>query len=333
MTLRQKARSGLLFRINSRRARRAMKGLSHNRLLSFIVVTPDLVHLAPLSTQNHGPGVQPVFVANGIGESDVAWLNRISPEVPIVPLRASIRGGSQSLIHHGEVIENIARAMDRTTFCVQDADCFVLEQSFWNTLALNQKTEYAVGPFGRNAEDGRPAFPETFLLLLNAGLMLDLRRDHDITAYATPKPSSRAQAFLGAAGYGPGKYLETRKPYYDTLQQFWVGANFSGFEFRCTTGDGSAVHHVGGTSYLHKTFDDLAHWDYWPLNVHYFHLRLLELPGCAMFRDRFRALANFHGTSSALLRAHPEFAGGWRRKASDLILEKTGAESIYGTSN
>lgn len=330
MSLRQKARSGTLFRINSRRANRAIKSLPADRLLSFIVVTPDLVHLAPLSTRNHGSGVQPVYVANGINRRDVAWLERISPGIPIVQLRASFRGDSETLIHHGEVIENLARSMDRA-FCIQDADCFVLEEAFWATLALNQKTEYAVGPFERQAEDGRPPFPETFLLLLNAALMRELRDDHDITAYASPKPSRRATRFLQSAGYPPGTFLETRKPYYDTLQQYWVAASFQGLAFRCVSGEGSTVHHVGGTSYLHRTFDDLAHWDYWPLNVHYFHLRLLELPGCEMFRERFRSLADFHGSSAALLEAYPGFAAGWRRKASDLILNKTGAESLYAS--
>ena len=34
--------------------------------------------------------------------------------------------------------------------------------------------------------------------------------------------------------------------------------------------------HIGGTSYLKNSDYDLTHWDYWPLSVRYFNLRLME---------------------------------------------------------
>jgi hypothetical protein len=321
-------RSTVLDSLNERAAMKVCGGLPRDRIPSFIVVTPELVHLAPLAARNNGARVQPVFVANGATADDVAWLRAMAPSVPVIRLWTSVRRKAGSLLHHGDVIEYVARASSRP-FCIQDADCFVTDSAFWETLALDVEREYAVGPFSRKPEAGRPEFPETFLLMLNAPLMERLRRESGITAVAAAKLPPRARNALAAAGYPAGKYLETRKQYFDTLQQFWVAAMHDGFGFRLVEGDGESVHHVGGTSYLHRTFDDLAHWDFWPLNVHYFHLRLLELPACSAFRPRFQSLFEFHGSSRSLLGKYPEYASGRRRAESDRIIDRTSAASLY----
>jgi hypothetical protein len=322
-------RSTILRSINDRICRRASSRLRSGCLPSYIVVTPHLVHLAPLAARNHPPGIQPVFVANGIGRPDIAWLAEVSPDVPLVPLRASLGGNPNSLVEHGVVINHLARGYEGI-FCVQDADCFVSDTEFWASMRLDPETDYAAGPFLRKGEGERPDFPETFILCLNRDLMEKYRRDYGITAEPSSRPRARARRLLNQAGYPDGKYLETLKDYYDTLQQFWIAARLHGFTCRLVSGEGSSVHHVGGTSYLHRAFENLDHWDYWPLNVHYFHLRLLELPRCAPFRERFRGLLDFHGNSNDLLAAFPAFAEGWRRRESDLIIERTNAASIYG---
>lgn len=308
---------------------RACRTFGASALPSYIVVTPHLVHLAPLAARNHTARVQPVFVANGLSRADLEWLRDVSPQVPVVELRTSLGSNPDSLVEHGNVINYLARAT-ASNFYIQDADCFISDPEFWTTMAIDTSTEYAVGPFVRAGEAERPDFPETFLLCLNRSLMEKYRRSFGITAEPTGQPRSRAKGFLAVAGYPEGKYLETLKDYFDTLQQFWVAARHEGFRFRLVPGDGTAVHHVGGTSYLFRTFDKLDHWDYWPLNVHYFHLRLLEEPRCSLFRGRFRAVIDFHGSSDALLAAYPAFAAGWRRRESDAILASTGAVSLYG---
>jgi hypothetical protein len=326
-------RRALLGIANSRIAKKACARLDESRTPSFIVVTPHLVHLAPLAAENHGSRIQPVFVANGIGGPDIAWLRKLSPSVPVIPLRSSLRTGSESLLDHGVVVELVSRALIGKSFAIQDADCFVTDDRFWSTLELDEKKEYAVGPFERGADGDRPAFPETFLVELNGALLARLRREHGITAEAAARPSKRSREVMKAAGYVEGRYLESRKQYFDTLQQFWIASQSAGYNYRIVKGEGESVHHIGGTSYLHRTLQDLAHWDYWPLNVHYFHLRLLELPECARFRDRFTALFQLHSSSRLLLEAYPEYATGWRRRESDLIIDKTMAQSRYGAGN
>jgi len=314
---------------NDRICRRASVKLDARRMPTYIVVTPHLVHLAPLAASNHSVGIQPVFVANGIGRTDIDWLTAMKPDVPVISLRTSLGGKSASLLEHGVIINHLARGV-HDVFCVQDADCFVTDSEFWATMMLDPNTDYAVGPFLRQGEGERPDFPETFLICLNRELMEKYSREFGITAEPSGRPRRKARRFLRDVGYPEGKYLETLKDYYDTLQQFWVAARKHGFVYRHVAGEGKTVHHVGGTSYLHRSFENLEHWDYWPLNVHYFHLRLLELSRCAQFRPRFGAVIDFHGSSNRLLDQFPEFANGWRRRESDLIIARTNAETLYG---
>jgi hypothetical protein len=322
------ARAALLGALNRNAARRALAGVS-DAVPSFIVVTPQLCHLAPLAAGNHGRRIQPVFIANGVDAGDVAWLRRLSPSVPVIRMRASLRGRAGSLIDHGVIVEHVARVTRAGLFCIQDADCFITDPDFWDSMALDPGTEYAVGPFVRHAEDGRPPFPETFLVGLNRRRMDALRTAYGITAEAVATPAGAAAELLREAGYPPGRYLEERKPYFDTLQQYWIASEYEGWKFRAVPGEGDVVHHVGGTSYLYRTFENLDHWDWWPLNVHYFHLRLLELPACARFRRLFSTLFEFHGSAASLLERYPDFAAGRRRAESDAILASTDAAGRY----
>ena len=326
--IRHSLRSAVLQETNTRAARRAIQGMDSAKLKSFIVVTPHLIHMAPLATLNHGSGVQPVLVANGLSGDDLAWLGAMCPGVPTIELRTSLTGNPDSLLLHGVIIDYLAAACDQP-FCIQDADCFVLDSSFWTGVSLDPKTEYATCVFVREGDAKRPPFPETFLTCLNAPLMRKFNRELSIRSESTDRPSSRAKDALASAGYGEGRVLETLKDYYDTLQQFWVIATHRGFRFRKLAGEGDTVHHIGGTSYLHSTFDDLAHWDYWPLAVHYFNMRLLELPAASRFRKRFEKLSAYHGSADQVLGKFPDFAAGYRRKTADTILDELGVADRY----
>jgi hypothetical protein len=143
------------------------------------------------------------------------------------------------------------------------------------------------------------------------------------------RTDARGVKILSDAGYPAGRVLETYKDYFDTLQQYWVVATHQGMKYRRVPGEGDTVHHIGGTSYLYKSFEKLDHWDYWPLAVHYFNLRILEFAGAAPFRTRFANLIDFHGSAESLLRRFPDFGNGWRKKSADEILLKLGARSIY----
>ena len=319
MRLRVEAvRSSLLWRLNTRIIARGVKSLPPDTLKSYIVVTPHLVHLAPLATLNHGPRVQPVLVANGLSEADITWLSEMT-DAPVIRLKSSLGRSPDSLLAHGTIIDYLADT-NPGAFCIQDADCFISDQSFWNSVNIDLSSEYAVCAFVRNGDGDRADFPETFLTILNAPLMREYRRNHDVTSESSSRVSPRAQQALSEAGYPAGRVLETLKDYYDTLQQFWVVATHHGFRFRQIPGEGSTVHHIGGTSYLYRAFDNLDHWDYWPLAVHYLNLRILESPKTSVFRQRFAGLFEFHGSADQLLIKYPAFASGWRRQTSERII-------------
>ena len=318
----------LLRYLNGWQARRSRRLERPRCVPSFIVVTPAVVPLAPLAARNAASWIEPVFVANGLIREDIQWLRRFSPETRILKLTGSLGGNLASLLDHGSVID--ALAWDRyEPFYIQDADCFILDPTFWDTMTVDPSVNYAVGPFVREPTSPCRSFPETFLLGLNGSLMNALRRKHAIYSSASEVPTSRARRFLAAAGYPEGRYLETLKAYYDTLQQYWVAAEHFGYQFRRCAGENDAVHHVGGTSYLHREANELDHWDYWPLAVHYLYLKLLELPACEIFEKRFESLRSLHGTVGSLLIQHPDFATGWRRQKIDVILSATKANHLY----
>ncbi|MEO8577531.1 MAG: hypothetical protein ABI556_12555, partial [Gemmatimonadales bacterium] len=231
-------RSAALEQANRLICRRAFEAIEPGSLRTFIVVTPHLIHMAPLAALNHGPKVIPVFVANGLSQDDLGWLRRMSPGVPIIELQTSFSGNPDSLLTHGVVIDHLAGASE-APFCIQDADCFVLDASFWNDVTIDVREEYATCVFVREGEGDRPAFPETFLTVLNSSLMLEYRRKFSIRSESTARPSRRARTALAGAGYGEGRVLETLKNYYDTLQQFWVIASSKGFHYRKLAGEGA----------------------------------------------------------------------------------------------
>ena len=322
-------RSTILWRTNTHRAKLALAGTAQDRPRSYIVVTPHLIHLAPLATLNHGGRVQPVFVANGINHDDSEWLRMMCPEVPIVPLRASLGNNPDSMLSHGIVIDYLAQA-ELGAFYIQDADCFVSDRSFWSFTAMDLTAEYAVCAFVRKGSEDRPEFPETFLTALNAPLLRKYRKLYGVVSESVPTADSRAMRILDDAGYPAGRVLETYKDYFDTLQQYWVIATHQGMRHRRAAGEGETVHHIGGTSYLYKSFEKLAHWDYWPLAVHYFNLRILEMPAVERFRKRFKGLIDYHGSADALIEAYPHFAGGWRKRSADRIISELGVERVFG---
>ncbi len=316
-------RSAILWQANARSVRRSVRLLDQNRMQCFITVTPHLVHMAPLAILNAGAGIQHVFVANGLSDGDIEWLEERAALTPIIRLRTSLGRNPGSLLPHGFVIDCLAES-SATPFCIQDADCFISDDRFWESVTLDPAKEFATCAFVRKGKGGAPDFPETFLTCLNSSLMKQFRKQLDIRSESTRLPSSRASRALAAAGYPAGRVLETLKDYYDTLQQFWVVATHHGYVYRRLEGEGESVHHIGGTSYLYRNFADLSHWDYWPLAVHYFNLRLLELPASRQFRARFPQLIEYHGSSDSLIQKFPEFAKGRRRLMIDEILRSLG---------
>jgi hypothetical protein len=325
-----KARAGILRSMNSGVAASVSRLSLDGKIPCYIVVTPHLVHLAPMAAREHPAQFPPVLIANGLDEADVEWLATMCPGTPLIAVRGGIRRGSKSLLPHGVIIDLVADSSGGP-FCLQDADCFILERDFWDKVSIDEDRDYAAGPFLKE-DFGKGAYPETFFVCVNRNLMMAYRRLYRLSTNGGIPDSGQARRILEEAGFGEGVFPEPSKKAYDTMQQFWVVAASKGFRFRLLPGENRAVHHIGGTSYLHVKFEDLSSGEFWPLNSHYFHLRILEEPQYARFRGRFKELVQFHCDSQSLLRSFPAFSDGWRRRQTDALLLRLGSERRISTT-
>jgi hypothetical protein len=284
----------------------------------FFIFTPELVHFAPFCLTGIAPGFAPVIVLNSVTEDDESWLRERLPNQPIVRLVTSLSNNPNSMLAHAEVLNDLF-AVCNGTFCIQDPDCFVTDESFWKHVPIESK-HFAGGPFVKRPSHHEHVLPDTFFLTFDSRRFNDITSRYGITANVVRDVNSRAQARLKTVGYSPGQYPESYKDYFDTLQAYWLLSLADGLEFKLMPGAGEYVFHIGGTSYMHKTDYDLAHWDYWPLSVHYFNLRLLEQPALQRFRERFQLVIDQHQSADDLLQNFPEFTQTKRYQQTQRIL-------------
>lgn len=317
----QKLRGFLLSRDNAKRLRRALQNIANSGSTPiFFIFTPDIVHFAPYCIPQDADGFEPVLVLNSVSVEDRKWIEEIHPGRLIISLRTSLSGNSASLLSHADVI-NALFATNERPFCIQDPDCFVIDAGFWKQVKIDPSNEMAAGPFTKSTTRYDHVLPDTFFLILNPYVFDEICSRYGISAGSETELIPIAQEAIQKLGYGKSEYPEDFKGYFDTLQAFWVLALSEGKDFKRLPGSGKMVFHIGGTSYLHKSGYDLSHWDYWPLSVIYFNLRLLEMPQGERFRPRFQALIEGYGSSDQLLLEYPEFLNTWRYKEMQTIVK------------
>ncbi len=294
----------------------------------FLVVIPDIVHMAPLAVSLRHPSFQPVLLANGVDRIDQAWLREMVGDIPLFSMQVSLKGNRASMLGHGTVIQYLMLA-NAGIFCIQDPDCFVTDMHFFETVALDDRLHYAAGPFATVSHRHPYQIPSTPFLCLNARLFRQLRSRYGLQAGATAVVPRRLVKILQNAGFGEGVYPDKKKAYYDTLQMFWIVAHESGARFKALRGEDESVFHIGGTSYLSSGTLGPPDEQLWRLNAHYFHLRLLSLPKCARFRQRFSHLFQEHGGPEALVSRYPEYAKSRGLRRACRILEALHADQLY----
>ena len=305
--------------INRKRVDRAIN-LIGNTSATFIafIFTENLMHLAPFCLPDTGGRFEPLLVLNGVSDASAKWLARLYPNKRAVRLRTSLTGNSQSLLPHAAVLNDLL-AVIQQPFCIQDPDCFVTDPHFFDDLKVSEN-EFAAGPFVKRPTDHDHVLPDTFFLMLNSPLYRRLSREFGISAELITSLPAKAMKAAQRLGYQPGQFTENFKSYFDTLQAYWIVAQAQGMRFRMLQGAGESVFHIGGTSYLQNSDYDLAHWDYWPLSVQYFNLRLLEQPVNARFCKMFPKLSATYLDGNDLLRKYPLFREGYRYRDIQTIL-------------
>lgn len=316
----QNLRQKFLAQHNRSRLKRGLDGV-WDRTPVFFIFTPEIVHLAPYCTQNIDRSrFAPVMITNAVPSDDVAWIRSVNSELPLIELKNSLRKNSASLVSHGDVLNDLF-SVAKGHFCIQDPDCFVVEESFWGGVDVGAN-EFASGAFWEHLEKHNHVLPHTFFLMFNLDSFRDIQNRFSIDAGVIRKLPTAAANHVRSLGYTPGIYPHSFKDYFDTLQAYWVLSLSDQQIFRELPGERKSIFHIGGTSYLHKSDIDLAHWDYWPLSVHYFNLRVLELPLGERFRGRHREITERYTSAAGLLASNSEFSNGWRRAEIDLIMDK-----------
>lgn len=316
----QSIRKTVLAKENRRRLRRDLRGLLRQESTPiFFIFTPDIVHFAPYCIPKEARGFEPVLILNSVSAPDERWLREIHPNRLIISLKVSLTKNPESILAHGTVLDDIFATVKKS-FCIQDPDCFVTDSSFWSRVKLDFDKDLAAGPFTKRPTDHDHVLPDTFFLMFNTKVFESICDQYEISAASYSELKPAAQNKIQELGYHLGQYPEQFKAYFDTLQAFWLLALAHGYRFNEIPGAGESIFHIGGTSYLHSSDYDLAHWDYWPLSVIYFNLRLLEAPEAERFRARFVHLFEQYKSSKNLLKTFPEFAINWRYKQLQLVL-------------
>ncbi len=316
----QFARRALLHLVNRGRLRCVAARLkAEGRVPAFVIASPPDMHLAPLAVLHGNPRIAHVIVGNGLTCGDIEWLQAQAPTTPVVQLKASLKGNASTYLPHAEVVR-VCQGAAPSDFCIQDADCFVTDSEWWNQLRFTSARQYAAGPFEKQVDRLGALMPDTYLVLINGAAYRE-REAQGVRPHIATVPVPAVRRLLNARGI-PGDYFpEKGKNYYDTLYMHWTAATLNGDEFLHLPGGNQTVVHVGGSSYLNgKLCTDVTHWDYWPLNTPYFHMRVLEFPRFAPIRPRFAPVFERFGSPDRLLKDHTEFRKSNRFRTSEKIL-------------
>jgi hypothetical protein len=315
------ARTRLLRCQNRRRIRDVSAQLqTTKRLPVFVIASPPDLHLAPLAVLNSPPGIFHVVMANGVSLADVVWLRGQIPGIPVVNLKASLQANYQTFLSHAEIVR-LCSSIAPGDFAIQDSDCFVLDSKWWECLRIDDcGAHYAAGPFAKPLHRLGVSMPDTFLVLLH-GKSYRARELRGIRPDIANSPVPVLAKMLSDRSFVSDYFPDEGKTYYDTLQMHWTAATLEGVSFLELPGADEVVVHVGGSSYLNDLqTDDLCHWDYWPLNTPYFHMRVLESPRFERFRPRFEKLFEKFGSAAKLLEDHPDFLKSNRYSQSERMI-------------
>ena len=134
--------------VNHYRFHAALGGKLDGQLPVFVIASPPDMHLAPFAVLHSHPRIRHIIVGNGLSAGDGEWIQAQVSAVPVVRLKASLKGNARTYLSHAEVIRACQKSSS-ADFAIQDADCFVTDPAWWNEFRLQSDSQYAAGPFYR----------------------------------------------------------------------------------------------------------------------------------------------------------------------------------------
>ena len=210
----------------------------------YVIVMPGTLHFLLPSLALLPADLHVMLLGNGARAWERRLIARRFPALPFCSL-ATLAGTS---ITHGDVITLLLKG-NRESFGLIDHDCYVFERQIFASLTPGPSDCLAAVFGGVSARTGH-AYPETYLLFLNAAVLRGLMGRYGVDARIYREVPSALRATLGRIGIGGNVFVKDYANFFDTLHLLLALAIADGHRCRFLQDfDADAIAHVGGTSW------------------------------------------------------------------------------------
>ncbi|MBI2375386.1 MAG: hypothetical protein HYV07_15430 [Deltaproteobacteria bacterium] len=222
-----------------------------------VIAVPRTMHLLELCVRALPSRRSVLIVENGPTLAERSFLDSALPDLP----RLRLRGIPGVPAPHGVVLTLLVRAID-TPFFIIDHDCYVLDDSVFDTIRLAGSDVVAGidsdGFMSRNEAAGL-SFPRTHFLLLHPERLRALTGRASIDLNKRAKTPRHLAARLRTIGIGDHNFPRTYQRSYDTMTLACAVALAEGWTLGAHRLADGMVRHIGGTSWAFHGFMKFVH--------------------------------------------------------------------------
>lgn len=239
-------RSGPIAHVNRRRIGRlhASCGLSASGGQFYVIVMPGTLHFLLPCLALVPPHLQVLVLGNGATRWERRLIARRFPALPFCRL-ARLPG---TRVTHGDVITLLLQT-NVANFGLIDHDCYVFDGRIFESLAPGPN-DCLTAVFGGVSAKSGLAYPETYLLFLNAAVLRATMNRYHVDARIYRKAPVALRDKLRRLGIGNAVFVKDYANFFDTLHLLLALAIADGHPCRFLQGfDAQAIAHVGGTSW------------------------------------------------------------------------------------
>jgi hypothetical protein len=235
-----------------RKFHRQLSTVQQTHDLAVVIIMPGSVHIGALALNYLRGNKQVLCISNGLAK----WEYEILLGCPFTAVAKTSR-----TLAHSEVIDELIEVLDKP-FWLVDHDCYVLDVKALHEERQKLGTCAGLAFFSFPSLISGTLVPETFLLLLNTGIIRRLQKKYGITcrSYLWTELPENVKARLEVVGVGHNRLPEDHKQYFDILRVVALLAQADGCGFIMEHRYNSLCQpypeaiHIGGTS-----------WPKWPL--------------------------------------------------------------------
>ncbi|MGH9464452.1 MAG: hypothetical protein ACRD0X_02315 [Thermoanaerobaculia bacterium] len=212
----------------------------------FVIAPPRSWELLRPCLQLLRERVPVCVVGNGAGRDERARFSRAFPEIP----RCELPTLPGALWSHGSALNLLLREVT-APFGIVDHDCYVFGDELLAGLGCGERElTLAVdlpGFFTWNERAGL-RLPRTHWLFLNAPLLRDLMRRHEMGCEKAERTPLRVASLLATVGFGDRNFPPPHLPFYDTLHLLLAVGLAEGHTVRYLPASDADIVHFGGAT-------------------------------------------------------------------------------------